>query len=85
MSHQNLEHDRVQVQVQVAVDVIERKARGVEFFKLRANLRLQLRPQTSSREIAKAHRDRAIAEAPLRIDQAGNLFRRKRGMAAQQC
>ena len=40
--HQDFENDRMQMQMQMAVDVVERQAGGVEFFKLRVDFGAEL-------------------------------------------
>jgi len=84
MLHKNSKDRRVQMKVEMAIDVIERKTRGSEFFKLRLDFRLQLRPKTSFGKIAETDSHRAVAESPPGINQPRNHVRRKRGMAAEQ-
>ena len=55
--HQDLENDRMQVQVQMAVDVVERQAGGVEFFKLRVDFGAQLFAQAALEKITQADAD----------------------------
>ena len=74
----------MQMQVQMAVDVVERQAGGVEFFKLRVDFGAQLFAQAALEKIAQTGADGLVAEFAARIDQAGNFFRRQRGMAHQQ-
>ena len=52
--------DRMQVQMQVAVDVVERQAGGVEFFKLGVDFRAQLFAQAAIEEITQAGADRVV-------------------------
>ena len=56
--HQNFENDRMQMQMQMAVDVVERQAGGVEFFKLGVDFGAQLFAQAALEKIAQAGRDR---------------------------
>ena len=70
--------------VQVAVDVVERQAGGAEGFELRVHFRAQLFAQVALDEIAKTDANRAVAELAARVDEAGDFFRRQRGMPHQQ-
>ena len=79
-----LKDGRMQMQVQMAVDVVERQAGGAEFFKLRVDFRAELFAQVVFEKIAHADADRVIAEFTLRVDEAGNFFRRQGGIAAEQ-
>src|SRR5258706_3809378 len=82
--NQDSEHSRVQVQVQMAVDVIERQAGGAELLKLSVDFLSQLPPQGSMKKIAKPDTGRMIGKFFLPIYQSGNAFLRQRGMAAEQ-
>src|SRR5438477_2822520 len=74
----------MEMKVKVAVDVVEREPGRCEFLELRPDFRLQLAAQIAPGEIPKANPDRVVAEALLRVDQAGNLFAGQRRMAAEQ-
>ncbi len=52
--HQDAEDRRVQMQVQMAVDVVEGQAGGAEPVKLRVNFRPQLFAQAAMEKITKA-------------------------------
>src|SRR5262245_34154781 len=80
--YQQLEHGRMQMQVQVAIDVIEQQARGVKSLELRMDFGTQLLAQTLPDEIADAGADRIVAELAVSIGQAGSLFGRKRRVSA---
>ena len=54
IGHQDAEHGRMQVQVQMAVDVVQGQAGGAEPLKLRVNFLPQLLAQTALEEIAEA-------------------------------
>ncbi len=72
------------MQVQVAVDMIQRQPGGVEPLELRVDFPPQLPAQTAPEEIAESGADGAAAQFPVRVDQAGDLVGRQDGMAAQQ-
>ena len=72
------------MQVQMAVDMVERQAGGAEFFKLGVDFGAQLFAQIALEKITEAGSDRFVAEFTARVDEAGNLFRRQRGMSHQQ-
>ena len=55
--HQDAEHGWMQMQMQVAVDMVERQAGGAEFFKLRVNFGAQLFAQAALEKIAEAGGD----------------------------
>jgi len=82
--HEDLEDDRMEMEVQVAVDVIEWETSGAEFLELGAYLRFQLCPQFARREVTKADADRVVAESPLGINETGDFFVRQRGVAAEE-
>ena len=73
------------MQVQMAVDVIERQAGGSEAGELLVNFRAQLFAQSTLEKITKANARRIFAELTARIDEAGDFFRRQRGTSAEQC
>ena len=56
----------MQVQVQMAVDVVERQAGGAELLKLRVNLPPQLLAQTALEEIAEPGAGGVVGEFPVR-------------------
>src|SRR3989442_7384208 len=55
-SHQNSKNHRVQMKVEMAIDVVEREARHAEPFKLRLDFALQLRSQFRPKKVANAAR-----------------------------
>ena len=75
--HQNSEHGRMQVEVQMAVDMIQRQARGAETRELFVDFRAKLVAQVASKEIMETDFGWVIAEFALCIDEAGNFFRRQ--------
>lgn len=77
ISHQEAEHGRMQVQVQMAVDVVEGQTGGVELLKLGVNFPSQWLAQTALEEIAEAGAHRVVAEFPFRIHQSWNVFGRQ--------
>src|SRR5260221_5577115 len=81
---QDFKNNGMQVQVQMAVDVVERQAGGVEPRELRVDLGAKLFTQAALEEIIHADADGAVAKFALRIDEPGDLFRRQGGMAHQQ-
>ena len=74
----------MQMQMQMAVDVVERQAGGAESFKLRVDFRAQLFAQAAIEKITETDADGVVGKFAARVDQAGNFFRRQRGMSAQQ-
>ena len=72
-----LKIDRMQMQMQMAVDMVERQAGGVEFFKLRVDFGAKLFAQAALEKIAHADADGRIAEFAACVDEAGNFFRRQ--------
>ena len=57
--HQNFENGRMQMQMQMAVDVVERQAGGAELFKLRVDFGAKLFAQAALEKITHAGADRA--------------------------
>src|SRR6185369_5724198 len=82
--HENAENDRMQVQMQMAIDVVERQSRGCEARELSANFGAELFAQTALEKVANTDAHRIVIELPVRVHQAGNLLLRQRGTAAQQ-
>ena len=74
----------MQMQMQVAVDMIERQAGGAEFFKLRVNFGPELLLEAALEKIAKTGCDGIFRKFTARVDEAGNFFRRQCGAPAQQ-
>ncbi len=74
----------MQMQMQMAVDMIERQTGGVKFLKLRMDFGAKLSAQAALEKVTEARGDRLIAEFAVRIDKAGDFFRRQRGLAAEQ-
>ena len=71
--HEDAEDRRVQVQVQMAVDVVERQAGGAEPLKLRVNLRAAMaRAVCAERNSGSRRRPGSVVNSPLRFDQPGN-------------
>src|SRR5437016_1666888 len=73
--HQNAEHDRVQVKVEMAVDVVEREAGRAEFPELDLDFAFQLRTQVFAEKVAQTRARRMVAEISFGIDQPGNFAR----------
>ena len=85
VGHQDAEHGRVQVQVQMAVDVVQRQAGGAELLETARGSPPQLLAQAAAgRNSGTRRRPGCRLNSPLRVDQAGNLLGRQGGMAAQQ-
>ena len=63
--HQDAKHGRMQMQVQMAVDVVERQAGGAEPVKLRVNFLAQLFAQVALKEIAEPGARRVVGEFVL--------------------
>ena len=72
------------MQVQMAVNVVERQAGGVEFFKLGMDFGAQWLAQIALEKITEAGCNRVAGKFTARVDEAGNFFRRERGMSHQQ-
>src|ERR1051326_8343961 len=71
--HQYSEYDRVQMKVEMAVDVVEEKPGRAESVELRLDFPLELRPQClAATKVAQAARYRVVAEIATGINQAGN-------------
>jgi hypothetical protein len=82
--HQKIENGGMQMQVQVAIDMVQRQTGGAELFKLGVNFRAQLLAEALLEKIAKRRAGGIIAEFHVPINQAGYLFRRRSGMPAQK-
>src|SRR6185369_16423576 len=82
--HQNLKNDRVQMQMQMAVDVIQRQAGGPKLLELSREFAAQLRAQGLLHKIAETGFRWSIAEVSLSIDQTGDFFFRPLRVAADQ-
>src|ERR1039457_7232540 len=82
VGHQDVKHGGMQMEVQMAIDVVEGQAGGAELLKLRVNLLPQLVTQAALEKIAEPSVWRVIAELPFRVHQSGDLRRRQRGMTA---
>ena len=74
----------MQVQVQVAVDVVQGQAGGAELLKLGVNLAPQRLAQTALEEVAEPGARRVVAEFTSGVHQPGNCVGRQGRMAAQQ-
>src|SRR2546430_7653071 len=72
-AHQNREHRRVQMKVQMAVDMVELESGRAEFLELRLDFAFQLRAQILAKKVANASRNRVVAEISIVIDQGGNF------------
>ena len=65
------------MQMQMAVNMVEREAGRVELCKLRVNFGAQLFAQAAIEKIAEADGNWFAAEFAMRIDKTGNFFRRQ--------
>lgn len=81
--HEDLENDRMQMQVQVAVDVVERQAGGMKFDELRVDFGLEGFAQVAGEEVFHPHADGAVGKFAARIHKAQYFFGRQRAMAVQ--
>ena len=61
----------MQMQMQVAVDMVERQAGGAELLKLRLDFGAKLVTQAALDKIAKTGGNGLVAELALRIDKTG--------------
>jgi hypothetical protein len=84
VGHQDAEYGGMQVQVQVAIDVIERQPGGAELSELGVNFLPQLLAQAPVKEVTEAGARRVGGELPLRVYEPGNFCGRQGGMAAEQ-
>ena len=71
--HQDFENHRMQMEMQVAVDVVKRQAGGAEFLKLRVDFGAERLAQTAPEKIFHPGADGRIAEGARGIDEAGNF------------
>src|SRR5882672_4761131 len=82
--HQYLEHRRVQMQMQMAVYVVQEKSGCAKLLKLSMNFGPDLFSQRLLKEISESHFHWAGAEFSRGVDQAGNRLRTQTRMAAKQ-
>src|SRR6266850_2129952 len=82
--HQYLEHSWVQVQMQMAVHMVQEKSGRSKFLKLIMNFSPDLFRQRPLKVVSKSHFHWAVAELSGRVDQAGNGFWTQTRMAAKQ-
>ena len=75
---------QVQVQMQVAIHVIQGKTGGAEFFELRMELDAQLLTQTSLEKIAKACAGWIVGKFSGSVDQPRDFRTRQSGVAAEE-
>src|SRR5215469_8346 len=71
--HQQVENDRMQVQVQVSVDVVQGQAGGTEFFKLRPDFSAKLRAQAALEKINHAGSGWVVRKFAAGVDQPRNF------------
>ena len=76
--HQQTKHGWMQVNMQVAIDVIQREAGCVKALELSGDLATQLITKVSLREVAKACARRVIAEFLPVVHQAWDFLMRQR-------
>jgi hypothetical protein len=82
--HQEIKNHRVQVQVQVAVDVVEFESRSPESLKLGMHFATQLLAQTALKEISKTSAGGIVRKLPVGIDQARYFGCWQGGMTAEE-
>ena len=70
--------------MEVAVDVIERQARGAEFLKLGVDFGAKLLAQAAVEEVAEANASRVVAELSGGSNEAGNSLEWQSGVAAEK-
>ena len=78
------EDARVDVEMLVRVDVIERQARGLEGAELGPDLALELRACARQQEVAHAVEEQPVAKAAVRVHQRRNVCRRQQRRAIGQ-
>ena len=74
----------MQMQVEMAIDMIQRQCRGTEFLELSMNFRPQLLAQRLVEKITESDFGGVIAEFFCRVYQTRDFFRWQSGMAAKQ-
>src|SRR5690349_9206682 len=84
VAHQYPEHDRVQVKMEMTVDVVEWETRCAKSFKLRGNFLFELRAQLAKKEVADSRANRIDAEISVGINQTGNLTGLQRRRSADK-
>src|SRR6266571_3345010 len=84
IQHEDPENDRVQVEMEMSVHVIERKRGRGKLLELGRHLCFQLRRQSPMRVIAEPRCHGAVAELVFTVDQAGNFFRGQCRTAANE-
>jgi len=82
--HQDAKHDRVQVQMQMAVDVVEGRPVARNFSNCALNFGPELLLEAALEKITKNRWHGIFRKFTARVDEAGNFFRWQRGVSAQQ-
>src|SRR3954471_8468927 len=81
--HQDLENGWMEVQMQVAIDMVERETGGLEFFELGMDLGAQWSLQPAIEKIFHPGAGGIVRELVAGIDQARDLFGTEGGMTVQ--
>src|SRR5206468_4112251 len=84
MTHENVKHNRMQMKVEMAVDMVEWQAGRAEPSELRSDLALELRAQLRLKKITSGSGDRVVAEISQAVNQTGNFARLQRRGSADQ-
>ena len=74
----------MQVEVKMAVDVVQGETRGPEFFELGPDFALQLRAEAWPKKVAEARDNRVVAEVSCGIDQTWDFTGRQGRCGANQ-
>jgi hypothetical protein len=74
----------MKVQMEVAIDVVQRQSSGAKFLKLSVNFPPQLVPQRGKEKIPETGGNGTIGELLLPVHQTRNGFLRQGGMPAEQ-
>ena len=82
--HQNGKYDRVQMHVQMAINVIEFKSGCLEAVKLRCNLGLKLCAKLAAKKILHPGIHRTVRKFATFIYETGDPLARQRGATAEQ-
>lgn len=84
MRHEEFENGRMQVDVQMAIHMVERQTGLRKSLELSRNLGLQLGLERASEKEFKARAHRIIAEAAVRIREVRNAFVRQNRISTNQ-
>ena len=84
VAQEDAQDRRVHVEVEMAIDVVQRQAACAELFKLGVDLGAQLFAQLALKKITPAASNGVILKTSIGAHEARNLFRRQSRVAAEQ-